>query len=302
MPLLTSDAVHLLTIQENVIATWQVTHPAGRQMRRAHKQGVWRQITKRTYAAGSADPTVEQKMWAAALHAGPYGLLTGEYALRAHGWTEAPRGAMHVVHPGSDRDSPHTWLVLHRLQNGLPRASRTGVPRVRPARAILDACATAENVRRVAVITLSCLQQGLTTPQNLMEELDRLPNLKRRGKVRELVEEFDNGITSTSELDFAQICRRYRLREPDRQVPRYDSHGRLRRIDVYWDAESVHVEIDGFDHIKPGRWMDDHTRQNSLVVQGHRIFLRVSSWALRYEPELFMIDLARALGTRLVVE
>lgn len=301
MPVIHPDALHLLTVQDNVIATWQVAHPTSRQMRRAHNDGVWRQITKRTYAAGSAEPTTEQKMWAAALHAGDTGLLTGEYALKASGWSGPAQGEIDVLHAGSHRQSPHDWLVLHRIQNGLPRGSRSGIPRVRPSRAIVDACATAENLRRVAEITLTCLQQQLDMPENVYRELERAPNSKWRSKVREVVQESEDGITSTSELDFAQICRRYCLREPDRQVRRYDSHGKLRKIDVYWDLESVHVEIDGFDHLKPGQWMDDHTRQNALVVQGHRIFLRVSSWVLRYEPDLFMFDLAIALGTPLRV-
>lgn len=100
---------------------------------------------------------------------------------------------------------------------------------------------------------------------------------------------------SMGELDFARLCRRYGIRKPDRQVPRRSRRGR-RRIDAYFDAERVVVEIDGIGHVDPAQWMDDHERQNDIVIQGDRTFLRVSTWVLRYEPEWFMEQLRRALG------
>ncbi len=40
---------------------------------------------------------------------------------------------------------------------------------------------------------------------------------------------------------------------------------------------------------------DDHERQNDIVRQGDRTFLRVLTWVLRYEPEVFMSQLADVL-------
>jgi hypothetical protein len=41
---------------------------------------------------------------------------------------------------------------------------------------------------------------------------------------------------------------------------------------------------------------DDHERQNDIVLRGDRIFLRVFTWVLRYEPEVFMTQLAQVVG------
>ena len=83
-PTLTSWARHLLTTQQNVLAVWQVPEMA-RSMRDAHRRGDWRRITRRVYAAGPAPPTPDQYLWAAALHYGPYSMLSGQAALVCHG-------------------------------------------------------------------------------------------------------------------------------------------------------------------------------------------------------------------------
>lgn len=100
---------------------------------------------------------------------------------------------------------------------------------------------------------------------------------------------------SISEMDFSRLCREFGIRQPDRQIPRRSRRG-IRRLDVYFDAERVVVEIDGIGHADPENWLDDHERQNDIVIQGDRTFLRVSTWVIKYEPEYFMEQLALALG------
>lgn len=100
---------------------------------------------------------------------------------------------------------------------------------------------------------------------------------------------------SMGELDFARLCKRYGLRPPDRQVRRKSTRG-TRHIDAYWDAERVIVEIDGAGHADAEVLRDDHERQNDLVLQGDRTFMRVFTWVLKYEPEVFMAQLSQVVG------
>ncbi len=55
------------------------------------------------------------------------------------------------------------------------------------------------------------------------------------------------------------------------------------------------VEIDGIGHLDQMVRMDDDFRQNSMVLTGDRVFLRVSTLALRYAADDFMKQLIAAL-------
>ena len=84
-----TNVIEPLTAQSNVIAVWQLDD--GRAVRRAHALGHWRELTPRVYAAAPSEPTEEQLIWAAALHAGPLGRLAGQAALSDPGGSTMSR-------------------------------------------------------------------------------------------------------------------------------------------------------------------------------------------------------------------
>jgi len=293
MPRIGPDLLHLLTVQDNVVATWQVSRPTASRMRRAHNQGLWRQLTKHTYLAAPSEPTQMQRLWAAALHSGPDSLLTGQAALACAGWTGEQWGPTDVLigHTASARGAP-VWMRLHRT-TVMPRGIRRDIPRAMPEAALIDAAGWATSHREAMFLVVSSLQQRIVSPAPLLRLLDDRPTARRRHLIRQTIDEFHGGATSMSEIDFGRLCRRYGIRKPDRQVMR-NVNGR-RYLDVHFDAEGVTVEIDGVHHTRPEVWIDDHERQNDLVIGGDRVFLRVSTFVLRYEPEVFMLQLRRAL-------
>ena len=71
----------LLTRQDNVVATCQLTVPLRRAAARAARRGEWRRLTKKTYLAAPAPPTPRQRAWAAALHGGSQARICGRNAL-----------------------------------------------------------------------------------------------------------------------------------------------------------------------------------------------------------------------------
>lgn len=299
VPRLPTQALALLAKQDNVVATWQLDRPTSHQMRQAHNRGVWRQLTRFTYLAAPCEPTEAQLRWAAALHVGPAGLLSGQAALACAEWCGKPSAAIDVLtSAATNRRSTPRWLQVHRT-TVMPRAALTGIPRAIPVAAAIDAASWARTNREAMFIVVSVLQQRLTTPREIERLLRGRPTVKRRNLVLETVTEFRGGATSMSEIDFGALCRKYGLRQPDRQIRRKDARGRSRFIDVHFDAEAVTVEIDGLQHLELEIWLDDQDRQNELVIAGNRTFLRVSTWVLKHNPAHFMAQLARALGQSL---
>ncbi len=294
MPQLSASAQELLTAQSNVIATWQAGAPSARAMVRAHRLGQWREITSKVYAAGPGDLTDSQYLWAAALHFGPDSMLSGQAALVEHGWTGARDGIDVLVPRGANPRSGSHWMTVHRT-TVMPSASKTGIPRAVPAAATIDAVAWARTDREAQFLVVSVLQQRLCEPGDLERLLKDRPTTGRRGLILATVAEFVDGVTTMGELDFKRLCEEYGIRAPDRQVWR-TVDGKRRRLDCYWVAEGVVVEIDGIGHLDVEQAADDQERQNGVVLSQDGIVLRVMNLVLRYEPEVFMGQLCQALG------
>lgn len=291
-PRLSTNVIELLTAQSNVIAVWQLDD--GRAARRAHALGHWRELTPRVYAAAPSEPTEEQLIWAAALHAGPLGRLAGQAALFGSGWEHDVARPFDVVVPAELNPGCPEWITLHRTTRVLT-SPKGGMPRTPPAQACLDAVVWCRTDREAVFVLITALKENVVEPPDLLRELKNRPTMPRRHLVSETVDEFTGGAMSMGELDFAKLCREYGIRPPDRQVRRKSAQG-TRFLDCYWDAERVVVEIDGAGHADIEVMRDDHERQNDVVLQGDRIFLRVFTWVLRYEPEVFMSQLAQIVG------
>lgn len=292
-PRLSRRIIELLTAQANVIALWQMDAGLRRAAPRAHRLGHWRQLTKQVYAAAPSEPTEEQWIWAAALHAGPLSILAGQAALYGAGWEQDVARPLDVLVPAERNPGCPEWIRLHRTTR-LMKSPKLGMPRSHPVEACLDAVAWARTDREAVFIVITVLKQGLVKPRSLERALRDRPTMHRRNLVTATVTEFSGGAMSMGELDFSRLCRQYDVRPPDRQVRRRSERG-TRHIDAYWDAERVVVEIDGTGHADLEVMRDDHERQNDIVIQGDRTFMRVFTWVLRYEPEIFMKQLATAL-------
>ena len=111
------------------------------------------------------------------------------------------------------------------------------------------------------------------------------------------VADISSGAQALSEIDFARICRRFRLPEPVRQSVRVEPSGRRRYLDAEWalsDGRRVVAEVDGAVHLLPRRYWDDMDRSNELVIDGSTV-LRFATYALRAHPERVADQLRRAL-------
>lgn len=275
----------LLASQSNVVARWQMTKPQRRAAALAVRNGEWRKPTHQVFVRTSGPLTTDQQTWVALLHGGPGARLAGRTALTLHGWNEPLRTPFHVVTPPTVRrtDTPD-WIRLHRSR-------ATHGPAPSPARsdvhqAAIHAAQWAKTDREAMFIVLSCLQQRLVSPQRLHTLVQ---HRRRSALITDLADEYRNGITSVNEHDFTELCRKWGLPEPYRQIRVSDAAGRIRAIDATFrlsDGRSKHVEIEGMHHFEPGNFMADIDRHNDLITKGE-VYLRVLSYTIKYEPETF---------------
>lgn len=295
-PHLPAPVNELLTTQDNVVALWQVDPGVRRAIRRAHQLGQWHKITDEVFAAAPAEPTHRQTIWAASLHAGSNGLLGGQAALYGSGWEHDIATPFDLLVPRTSRRTGPDWIRVRRTTRVMKRP-KTGMQRCRPVPACLDAAAWARTDREAVFVVMTCLSGKLVTPAELRKEMKDRPTMNRRALVEETITDVSDGAMSMGELDFTRLCKEYKIRPPDRQVKRVTPSGQ-RVLDAYWDAERIVVEIDGVGHANVETMRDDHERQNWEMINGDRIFLRVFAWVLKYEPEVFMTQLAVVVGQR----
>jgi hypothetical protein len=297
---LTPEAQLLLREQRGVIATWQLASVgmSAKQVRAARGSG-WQAITPRTLLAARTQPTSDQFRVAGVLEAGPDAALTGCSALIETGWSGRDSGAVDVtVARGhrSRRVPGPSWLRVHSSVD-VPRRGGTP-PRVPTQRAVVDAATWARTPRERMFIMVTSVQQRLVTPAAIRGELARRGRLNHSRDMVAILDDVEHGVTSTSEADFLRECRARGLPTPRMQVAR-TAGGRRRRIDAEFrlpDGRVVLVEIDGLAHLHPGQWHADLRRQNELAVADPgAIFLHISSWQVRYEPDPFFDVLTRAV-------
>jgi hypothetical protein len=101
-------------------------------------------------------------------------------------------------------------------------------------------------------------------------------------------------------LDFAAMCRRRGLPEPDRQALRRTARGNA-YLDAAWHGAALAVEIDGSQHTAGLALVADHLRQNEVTLQRGRV-LRISLLGLRVSgDELPRPDRPRSVRAEMVV-
>ena len=174
----------------------------------------------------------------------------------------------------------------------MPAVIPTGIRRVHPAVALLNAAAWAATDRQAATIIAMALQQRLLAPEHLVAAWGQVRRSRRRRFLDVVIKDACTGAHSLGELDFAALCRKYGLPPPDRQVVRRTPRGRV-YLDVCWSEIGLVVEIDGGHHGLALQPVDDALRQNDVVIAGHRV-LRIPVIGLRLHEEQFMHQVLRA--------
>lgn len=292
---LSQNALTVIRRQRHVVALWQADE-LGIQHRAMHREVAaerWTPLTRRTFLALPIAPRWDHLRVAGCLELGRSAVLTGTAALQEAGWSGDSGEVDVLLPPGSHpKRSIEPWIRPHFGDAG--RVEGGGVPRVRSARAAVDAASVARSDREAAYLLITAVQQRLTTGRALLAEARRRPRLRRAGLIHEVALAADSGVHSLPEYEFARQCRRRGLPEPHRQTLRRDEQGRARFTDVEFDLPGggrLIVEVDGGGHLDPAVAGDDAVRGSMLARTTGAHVLRVTSLTLRGDPDPFFAEL-----------
>jgi hypothetical protein len=235
----------------------------------------------------------EQRQWAAVLSAPRLAGIAGRAAARDYGLRGfEPQFLDVIVAPGS-KPIPIPGVRWHRSdrfdESELdPSASP---PRIRRARAFVDAAIWTPSPRIACALVVASVQQRLVAAPMLRREVLSTGSVRHRAHLLAVITDIEGGAGSLAEIDFTTIARRVGLPPPLRQAIRLDEHGHRRYIDADFDAFAV--EVDGGLHLRPLNYWADARRQNDLVIGGDRI-LRFPSIAFRLDMPEVEAQLRRA--------
>lgn len=242
----------------------------------------------------------ESKIWLGVLHGGAHALVGELTAAEVLGMRNWFRDEITIVVPhGSDVGEGYPGIRFRSSRRSLAAQRKPShvLPTSRIEPAVLLFAARQTSTRTADGVLAAVVQQRLTSPDLLLEWVDRLRPLKRASRFRSVLREIGGGAHSASELDVNRLCKRFGLVRPVRQVRRRDAAGRLRFTDCEWrlrDGRTLVLEIDGAFHMEVEHWEDDIARQRALTTPT-RIVVRCTSRELRDEPESVFRDL-RLLG------
>lgn len=212
----------------------------------------------------------------------------------AAGVTGYDSAVVHVSVPDSFSPNRVDGVRVHRVQRveGEVILNR-GVPRVAPALAAVRAAHWAVSDRQAALLLVLPIQQGIVSGPQLVAASRAISGRRRRALVPQLVLDITDGARSLGELDFAIMCRRRGLPEPDRQTLRRTARGNA-YLDVEWREHGLVVEIDGSHHALALNALDDQLRQNEVTLTRGRV-LRIGLLGLRLTPDAYLDQVAHGL-------
>lgn len=275
-------------LAETGMARWSVAHRIASER--------WQLLSPTVIATTTGELSEEQRIWHAILHAGDGAMAGGLTAATLAGLKNWRRDKITVLVPyRRGRPSPLPDARFVRVRR--PLRAVGSPPRCRIEPAILLFAAADRSERTAQGVLAAAVQQQLTSPENLLEWLDRLAPLRRTATLRRAIEDIEGGAQSLAEMDVRRMCRAFGLANPMRQVKRRDADGRIRYTDCEWrlpDGRTLVLEVDGGFHMEAEHWEDDLARQRALAATD-RIIVRCTSRELRDEPEKVARDLM-ALG------
>ncbi len=236
---------HLLFRRHHVISRRQALRFLTRSaVEHRVRSGRWQRPARSVYVAMTGPIGVPQRRWIGVLASrGPLAAFSALEVLGLKGYgkryTEVLITAgrrVRIVPPETVIRRTASLTTGDVLTQGLP-------PSTVPARSVVDAAQWARDDAEATAVTAAAFQQRLVAGDEVLAVLDRLHGVRREALIRQTVEDARGGSHSISEVQFLQLCRRYGLPEPDRQVVRRDSRGRKRQVDLGHFYPSRRAEV-----------------------------------------------------------
>lgn len=259
----------------------------------------WARRSDAVVCTTTGEPTRQQRLWAAVLHAGPGAVLGGLTAAEVHGLTNWHREQITILVSNPLSHEPIDGVRFFRTRRPLIEiAANFSIPVARIEPAVLLFSAYQERNRRTAHGAVAAVvQQRLTNADRLTEWLELLKPLRGAAGLRALLNDISGGAQSMAEVDLRRACRKHRVALPRAQRPRFDRAGKRRYTDSEWllaDGRLLVLEVQGGFHDDVLQSADDKRRGRKLST-ANRVVLACSAFELRYDAAEVMVDLI-ALG------
>ncbi|HKY57471.1 MAG TPA: hypothetical protein VJL80_05480 [Aeromicrobium sp.] len=244
-------------------------------------------------------PFTDAELDAIALAAAPPdSVLGGLTALRIDGFAGPQMTTRFVVAPPGRRAHQAESVVTHWSGELSPLDVHPNrqPARTRPARSLVDAASWSGQSRRARWIVIAGVQQGLATPEQIRDSLERRGHCRHRGVILESTYDAEGGKHSLPERDFALIWSALQLPPLEHQEPVRDKQGRF-FLDAWCPHLGFGVEVHGIPHRDVANWDADVARANEVIIRG-RPHLTFTSYAVRHERLVVADQLQRMAATR----
>jgi hypothetical protein len=290
-----------LAYQRGVISRSQTVNcglSADALRHRIRTGGPWQRLLPGVYLTATGQPTREQLLIAALLHAGPDGLITGSAALANYRIRGPQTRMIDVLIPAESKRSDAGFVIVHRSWRMPAEVICDGPVRYAPAeRAVADAAramATAD-LAAVRAVVAAAIQQNRCTIAALAAELRAGP-VRGSAALRAVLAEVIDGIRSPAEADLRALIRGSGLPQPLYNPKLYLPDGAfLAQPDAWWRDHGVAAEVDSREwHLSPADWENTMARHARMSAAGI-IVLHFSPRQQRDQPGEVIGTIAGAL-------
>jgi very-short-patch-repair endonuclease len=201
--------------------------------------------------------------------------------------------AVHVILPGRRRPV-RSGITVHSA----PMLARDEVTQIEGiavttvARTLLDLAAVAAP-RELERAMAQAEREHRVDSDELLELIRRYPRHRGSGRLRAMIQQGGAPALTRSEAEdrLLALIRKAQLRPPEANV-RVEGY----EVDLFWRAERLVVEVDGFAfHASQGSFESDRRRDATLAARGVQV-VRVTWRQITGEPEALLVRLALTLA------
>ena len=263
--------------------------------------GRWQRTGRQTVALHNGPLALEALRWVAVIESGPRAALSGTTALQYDGVSSLTDQTIHVLLPKGTIKRRLSGVTRHESRRWREDdLQTTGIRRTKPAVSAVMAALWAVTERQATFFLILPVQQGLCSPGNLAEALERVRRHRFRKALWLAVSDIVDGARSVGELDIGRALARRGLPKPSRQVKRTRPDGTV-YLDLAWDDYGLSLEIDGAQHDLPWMRLADTVRDLETLAEGANVMrVPLLSWRLDEERVLDALEAVfRARGWEL---
>ncbi len=239
--------------------------------RRSRADGPWTRLAPGIVLAATGAPTVDDRIQAALLHAGPACVITGMHGARLHGLTTPPEDSpVHVLIPHTRRVQSYPMIIVERTTRMPQPEDRAGVSCAPPSRAVMDAARTWQTRGITEKLLVEATQlRSRCHPSALATEMER-GSRRGTGLPREILRDLTVDLRSVAELNAFRLLRKTDLPSPHWNVSVFGTDGQfLACPDIWFDDVALAVEVDSFQfHFHQASYAETLKRNSRYASNG----------------------------------